>query len=356
MSNLTLSDIQHFHTDILTIRTAGVSLNFPRNGAATIAVDCDSLESLRASLHAIESEIAASAGRGKDITTAVNTSPRLPVSYQSAFRTWVESGHSPLAFEPLVASSEERLRRAGALRLSVVPALLWLVFGYFALTTICVLTAANFEALVKDMRTEPGPILSILLTIRDWMPVWAWLAPLLLLLFTVAMLRNHLLQPRPITPPSDSAGRGPSRNGRYAGAAEVVRRSNLARHAADLIDRGVPPEQAITDVATAMNPHNAPLAAGPQELPPLLQWATAVPNSSAPAGDEAVSSSHMNTQSKMRLVSNIYRGISHIAAIQQKSASRTRYAVILLGGLFVLLISLTVFGPLVELLYFVAGS
>lgn len=356
MSTLTLADIQHFHTDLLTIRKAGVLLEFPRNGTSTVTVDCDSVASLRASLHVIESEIAVSIAQGKDIAAAVNTAATLPASYKSAFRTWVETGHSPVAFEPVVASSEERVRRAGALRLSMVPALLWLVIGYCALTTICLFTAANFEALVKDMRTEPGPILSMLLALRDWMPVWAWLAPLLFLLVMVAILRTHLMQPRPVGESRATGGTSNPQKSRYAGAAEVVRRGNLARHAADMMDQGMPQEQALTELATAMNPHSAPLDTGPRELPPLLQWATAVPDLDLPENAVTSVPQSANATSKMRLASNIYRGISHIAVLQQQSASKTRYAVILLGGLFVLMISLTVFGPLVELLYFVAGS
>ncbi len=59
--------------------------------------------------------------------------------------------------------------------------ILWLVASYFALLSICLVTATSFLQLTEDMRMEPGPVLAAVLAVRDWMPVWIWAAPIAIL-------------------------------------------------------------------------------------------------------------------------------------------------------------------------------
>ena len=81
----------------------------------------------------------------------------------------------------MVAISDEAQQYRGAQRIATVQPILWLVASYFALLSICLVTATSFLQLTEDMRMEPGPVLAAVLAVRDWMPVWIWAAPIAIL-------------------------------------------------------------------------------------------------------------------------------------------------------------------------------
>lgn len=336
MHELTLSDLQRFHADLLTIRSAGVELEFQGAPAGSSSIDTSTVETLRSSLLQIEDNLAAAKARGASVESLIEASDSLPPQYLTALRSWEFTGQLPLSFEPVVAMSDEAHRCRGAHRVSIVQPISWMLIGYFALLSICFVTANSFLRLTEDMRMEPGPILSAVLLVRDWMPVWIWVAPLAILSGTW-MIWNRK--------PSCGSNRLRGRN--FVGSAETLRRANLAKQTADLIQQGVAPNQAINMLGIG-----GIGAVDKTQLPPLLQWAANTPRTNS--ATDAVELD--DTRARMLLASGIYRGIASVAALQQQKLARTRIPYVLLGGILVLCISLCVFGPLIELLYSLAKA
>jgi type II secretory pathway component PulF len=223
------------------------------------------------------------------------------------------------------------------------------LLAYAGMVAFCLFFVPTLENMYGSLRISGGKGLHILQTLRDTMPYWVAVPPLVFVLIVTWPFKARL------TNAGNFAGRFPHW---LPGMSHVVfqeRCANFAEALANLVDRGVTLEEGLRLAAGACG--DARLRQGAHALaatlesgqvlgedpsaaacfPPFLRWALLHSEPSAGRGRA------------LHMAANIYRQAASRRAVRWRLAAPIVIGVVLSGGV-TLLYGLALFLPVVELL------
>jgi type II secretory pathway component PulF len=309
--------------------------------------------STAATLERIQSTVSRRVGRGETLDEALQgDESEVPSAYRSLVRLGLHS-HDTLA-----AGFDGASRVAGAadrVRYSVESALVYplvvCVLAYAGMISLCVFFVPALEGMHESLRLTPGPGLRVLQWVRDAMPFWVVLLPLLLAAFAALRMRSRSRQR------AQTWRVGPL-FGWLPGVSRMMFQEECARFAdalSGLLQEGIPLGEALQvaadssgdprlretvgRLATAVAGGELPADDSPTALkfPPFLRWA--LWHSEGTTGRPHA----------LEIAARVYRTAAERRGQQLRTVAPV-VAMVLFGGTITLVYCLAVFVPLVELL------
>ncbi len=345
MEAATLDDFMAFNDQLAALVEAGVSLELGLESTGDHPAE---------SLERINAAVARRVSRGASLADAIDDDDRLPDAYRCLVQIGLRSGQFDAALDGAqrVADSTEDASygvRAALFYPLIVCSLVWL-----GLMGFCLWLLPSLESMQAGMRVPPSRGLRMLQWLRDAMPLWVALPPAALLVWLAwRLLRTG--RPATTAPRRGLLSRWPGMTRSVA----QLRWANYADDLATLVAAQAPLAEAMPLAAYAsgepsivkssrtladslehgLTPRDEHAAVLP--FPPLLRWALF---RAEPAIDRPRA---------LRMAAEVYRSSA------QRGAERVRLvapvvACAIIGGAAVLLYSLALFVPLVELLKAVA--
>jgi type II secretory pathway component PulF len=298
---MTVEAIQQFHRELLGIASLGIPLDL---GFTRTKQDLsEALDEIAVSIQQSLSEAPLNA-------VTVSEIPDLSPNYRSALATWLATDGSPIAFESLVMPGVVRQQARKLWNASMLQPLVILALSYFVMIYICSVTVPKLEAVYAQTGHAPGIGASIMIAMRKLLMVWIPAVPIL-----VACLIFY----------------------------RIKRTQTIS---SKFIDSTKTNQQALADLATARLaellrvdialPKALELVPQLSQLP-LMQWAI-----SEKTNKERVLA--------LQFATATYRRIAEVRCDRMRSWVPP-LAMGLVGGGIVLLVGLSVFWPVAELLY-----
>ena len=336
MSDVTLERVLAFNRELLALSATGLPLDLGVTERS---------ESIKARLERINTALATRIQRGQGIEQAICEDSELTPQYRAAVLTWLRCSDPTVALDGLAAPTVARRQLGLSIGQSMLYPLIVVTLTYFGFLYLCGVTAPKIEAIYQQIAQTPSDSLEFLAVGRQLMPIWA---PLIPLLFIFAAIGWRLRVSGSSWLPGSS---------RYL---DAVRSANTAQQLARLMESGMslPESMALAGPllgsAGLMETEPTALAAGPEtsvnqdgrpeasafdsrELPALLRWAV-----SGDLGGEPMPKA-------LRFVAQTYRQKARRQEAIWRFMAPTICGV-LLGGVFVLGYSLSLFLPVVQLL------
>ncbi len=137
-------------------------------------------ESLKDRLAALSSDLMIDCKDGKSLEEALLGNQKVPLQYRESLLAWWVGDRCPDAISPLHAIGynlqDSRLR----VELAYLSPLLVMALGYLVLLCLSFTFVKNLEVIYLDTATVPGWGWRIMKGVRDWLPVWGFGIPILL--------------------------------------------------------------------------------------------------------------------------------------------------------------------------------
>jgi type II secretory pathway component PulF len=343
MDSASLDDIIAFNEQLAALTEAGISLDLALVGRHPSAEQA---------LKRIQYTVTRRVNRGETLEEALEGEEEdVPASYRSLLQQGIRSGDfsEALIGSSRVAESLDESRHAMAS--ACVYPLILCALAYIGLIGFCWYLVPVWQEMYQSASLTPGPGLRILQTVKDTLPYWVAVPPVLLILLLMVSRSKTLNRA------TNDPGSG-LRIGWLPGAKQALfqqRCSHFADSLGELLRVGTPLDVAVRIAGDASN--DTTLSAGAHLLaddvacgglpsddsraaslfPPFLRWAVW-------HADETTSRS-----SALRIASRLYRE----AADRRLERLRTLVPIALLvalGGIATLLYGLALFAPFVELL------
>jgi type II secretory pathway component PulF len=310
---LTIDDVLEFNEQLMFMESIKIPLELG------FQMDRSLLDN---KLLEIKSRLAIRHLQGKTIEEVLLEDQEIPSQYRASLVAWARGGRSIRSISSLVMLGRWRRNAVKQLNTALIQPLTLLALVYLGFLCLFWILIPNLEGIYMQIRKQPGICLSILSRIRSWEYVWGPAFPIIALAIVLAwrawipksnlrMLPQKLLE------------------------TTAVRNSNLAESLAGLIDAGHTPEQAVSWV----NRDKIDVDRSKQSaMPPLIQWALV---ENREADEQAIG---------LRFFGEIYRNPLRYSM----SRSGRNYSSILgaiLAGMLVLGFGLSLFLPMIELLY-----
>ena len=327
-------------------------------------------QSVDASLEHINAELALRVSRGQSVEKALAEGRKIPQRYRAVMQTGLHGDSIASILEGVSrrAIAVDGLRSTVGYSL-VQPLVLFTLF-YFAFVFLCVSVSPTFEGIYRQLYRQPSTSVALLATARQWLPYWAPVPPLLVILGVLVWRRGS--RQRFVTI------QGRKRWRWIPGATDYLSattRANFADQLAMLLENNVPLAEGLPLAAAATGDSSLVAAAetiteagkkgagtfcrnGPKgtlskrfltpfcpspnqrevrALPPLLRWAL-----TSDLGEEPLAPI-------LRFASATYRqAAEHREAVWNVAIPALAGAV--LGGVFVFTYGLCVFLPVIQLL------
>lgn len=313
MRELTHDDLRAFHAEILRVSDAGIPLEL---GSLTGG-------SIRQTLAAIEGRLLIH--QSGSLERVLKPDALLSKQYIGALRLWVQSSRASVALEPLSAAGMTNRRNLDWRRLAFVQPLIWLVVAYLGFLIVCLVTVPGFEDLRDLTRAPVTWTMQIVSTAKSTLPIWAALLPVAFLYIFWRIMWRESTRPEQST---------------HSGAATYDWNSTVAYQASKLLQADVAPAETKEFVESAAPPAAAKLKDSESPLPPLLDW--------------ALETEPETRQAALGFVAGLYRGLATQTSVPV-ARKHLPTLLTLLGAFLVLVVSLSVFVPLIEMLLFVAA-
>jgi general secretion pathway protein F len=345
MNTTELTDLIALNDQLVALREAGVPI---AAGGET------SPRGLSVTLERVNASIARRVGRGESLDKAIESDASLPVWYRNLVAAGLREGDLETALRDYsrVANSADETRFVA--ESAILYPLIVVGLAYIGMIAFCLFFVPTLESAYATFRISPGSGLSILQLVRDLLPLWIAVPPVLLLIFIVWRRRKR----------SSRTSADVSDGGLLGGVAGTLaamfdqRAAYFAESLASLDEHDVPFDQALSlaaglcgepALADAARATSANIAAGKPvsqsasalRFPPFLRWAIF---ESEPAVDRARA---------LRMAAAIYREASTQGIKRAKIVAPIIWLV-LLGGSATLLYGLALFVPVVQMLKAVA--
>ncbi len=343
MGSASLDEIIAFNEQLAALAEAGIPLDLVLVGRN---------RSTAKALKQIQSTITRRINRGESLEEALEgDEDDVPATYRSLLQQGIRSGDFSEALDGSSRVAESLDESRHTLASAFVYPLILCALAYIGLIGFCLYLVPVWQGMYQSASRSPGPGLRILQTIKDALPYWAAVPPVLVILSLVAWRRK-----------ASHAMIGDRRNsmrvGWLLGARQALfqqRCANFAASLGELVDAGTPLDAAVRIAGDGSNDAN--LRAGAHLLaddiargslpsdgsraaslfPPFLRWAVW-------HADETVGRS-----GALRIATRLYRE----AADRRTERLRTLAPIavlVALGGTVTLLYGLALFAPFVELL------
>lgn len=343
MEKATLDDFMALNDQLAALAAAGVPLDvgLGSSGKDTAAV-----------LEKVNNAVARRVSQGASLSEALEVDdPAVPSAYRGLMQLGVQSGnlYAPLDGSSRVADTVNESWYA--VRSSLTYPLIVGCLAYIGMIGFCLFFVPTMSNMQQSMGLQRGFGLGILEGLRDSLPYWVPIPPVLLLLFLVWQLRGA---------PSRglSSGRSASALAWIPGMSRALfqqRSANFANTVANLLDEGMPLAEALPlaaaacgdvhlnqggrSLAAALNDGHVPDddSATARQFPPFLRWA--LWHSEATTGRARA----------LHMAARIYRESAqrHIDRLRIVAPIAT---CVVLGGGITLLYGLALFVPVVEML------
>ncbi len=347
MSTVELDDFMAFNDQLMALSEAGVPV-----GAGEEIPDGN----LPAMLSRINALVARQVSRGDAVEAVIENGDRVPAWYRNLIVTGLKSDDLNASLQEFsrVASSADESRYVNESALFYP----FIVCGlaYLGLIGCCLFFVPHMESAYTSFEIEPGTGLVFLQKVRDTLPIWIALPPIIFLFWIVLRWRRRSFL-------NASAGGTISRLlGLISGTSQSVQQQQCAHFAetmASLEKGNVPLDQALAisaggcsdaslaesaralaENAASGEPLNADSPEA-QRIPPFLRWALLQSDATVGRGRA------------MHMAAALYRDASNYS-IQRAKIVAPMLGVVLIGGTVTLLYGLTLFVPLTQMLKAVA--
>jgi type IV pilus assembly protein PilC len=343
MSSASLDEIIAFNEQLAALAEAGIPLDLSLVGRN---------RSTAKALKQIQTTVTRRINRGESLEEALEgDEDDVPASYRSLLQQGIRSGDFSEALDGSSRVAELLDESRHTLASAFVYPLILCALAYIGLIGFCLYLVPVWQGMYQSARLPPGPGLRILQTIKDALPYWAAVPPVLVILSLVSWRRKTLHS-------ATSDPRNGIRIGWLPGATQALFQQRCAHFAASLgqlLDAGTPLDAAVRIAGDAANDAN--LRAGAQLLaddiargslpsdgsraaslfPPFLRWALW-------HADETTGRS-----GALQIATRLYREAADRRAERLRTLAPIA-VLVALGGTVTLLYGLALFAPFAELL------
>ena len=306
MRELSLDSIRTFHVDLLAAKQAGLELDF----------GLEQPEDLESVLVRLEQDLAI-ASSDQELETRLERSSLATKRYRTALDAWMTTDGEAVSIAPLVRSSMQWHPSYNLRVLQLIMPFIWFLIGFVVVSFVVNFLFPGYLSLAEQMRYD-SLVFRTLRFLYEFRSVWMLAVPLLGVCYLVFCLARHKKKL------AFSSGTDISKAYVADQAATLVRGNRSVSESLQLASENF------------RGGSNAP-------LPPLLSWA-----------EESSVRGGVNDPRPLAFASQVYQ---YVAQIKRSIAHRnvvTRSA-ILFGSLVALLVGVSVFVPVVELLVFASS-
>ena len=319
MSDDSLEKILEFNRELSTLSAIGLPFD----------VETEPSETITSRLERISSALETRVGGGQSIQQAMADEPLVSPRYQSAASAWLRCDDPTVALDGLAAGAIASRRLCASFNQWIAYPLIVATLTYAGLLVLCTFTVPRIESLLDQIGQTPTGILRWLSEIREWMPVWSVVVPLV----AVTLFAWQQWRPR---------RQRPSDSGRRSGYLATARHADMAERMARLLESGVPESESLALVTNRVD-QSGDDNPDPRSLPPLLGWAL-----TSDLADQA-------RPGVMRMVAQTYRQAADRKGRMWRSIALA-FVGVLVSGVFVLGYAVSVFAALSQLLQNIALS
>jgi type II secretory pathway component PulF len=332
MSKLTLDDVLAVNEELAALADLGIPTNLGP-GAAHSAVP--------GTLEQINSSLTLRTSLGQSLVSAAAENQELPSIYRSALETGLRSNSLSATLDGISRQATAETELRSTVGRSLISPLIVLAIGYLGFIFLCLYYSPTIEGMYEQVDQPLSRPVGFLVAMREWLPYWATLLPLLIIGAVILWQRGwggwQMLVP-----------------GKQRYSADV-RNANFAHQLRSLVDNGIPLEESVSlaaqvtgdagliDASVALldsYSRNEKLPSDAEVLravPPLLRWVL--------TGD-------LGDQSLPEVLQFAEKAYLHKA---ERRAALWRYLLptmigAFLGGSIVLAYGMSVFVPFVRLL------
>ena len=340
MAAATLDDFMALNDQIVALIEAGVPIDVGLG---------ESRADIAGALSQINALVARRVSQGQSLVDAVRDEPSLPGRYRSIVLSGLRSENLIVALSTwtrLGASIESSWH---TVRTSLRYPLVLCAMVYVGLIGLCLFLVPRFEHFFDSLGMRAGFVLQLLQALRDSMPIWIAIPPVLLLIFYFWQQRRSSNE---LT--SSEAARRLSWLPGMSQSLFQQRCANFAELVATLLDSGVPLNDGLRlaaassgdwkladgarTLADTLERGQPAIDYGPAEVfPPFLRWALL--DSSATTG----------TSRALRMAADVYRD-SASRRIDRLQLFAPLVACVVIGGGVTLLYGLALFVPISDML------
>ena len=340
MAAATLDDFMALNDQIAALVEAGVPIDVGLG---------KSRNNVSEALSQINALIARRVSQGQSLLDAVHDEPSLPGRYRSAVLTGLRSENLSVAISTWTRLGASIDSSWHAVRTSLRYPLVLCAIVYVGVIGLCLFLVPRFEHFFDSLGMQAGLVLQLLQAVRDSLPIWIAVPPVLLLVLYFWQQRNSSSE----LTTSQAAQRLSWLPGMKTSLFQQ-RCANFAELVATLLDSGVPLQESLRLAAASCGDRK--LADGARMLadtlergqpgidcnsadvfPPFLRWALL--ESSGTAG----------TSRALRMAADVYQG-SASRRISRLQLFAPVVACVVIGGGVTLLYGLALFVPISDML------
>ena len=172
MTEAPLQRILAFNQELASLSAAGLPLEVGIRGTQEDFVE---------QLEEYSTAISRQCSRGESIEQAITESSELNPIYRAAAWAWIHCDHPSVVLDGISSPAETRMQMSQSMGRSMLYPLIVLSFAYLGFLYLCISIAPKIEAIYAQLWQRPSSSLSFLLTVRDSMPIWGPLLPLLVI-------------------------------------------------------------------------------------------------------------------------------------------------------------------------------
>ncbi len=301
-----IDDLIAFNQQLITLIQAGLPVELGDGTPSELVAE---------QLAQINSRIALQVGLGRSVDQAMAGDSLVPTPYRAAWETWFHGNRPIEALNALTSQAEARREIQVNVGNSLIQPLIVLSLVYVGFIYLVLVAARQLEATYQQLGEPPSVSLRFLTLAREWLPFWAVLLPLVVLLAIWVWRSKSAAWSYEWLP-------GKKR------FVEAIGKANYAENVARLLDT----QHSLAESLQLVGPFKKNA-----ELPAILRWAFAT---------DVEDSSRVNL---LRFAARAYRE----AAKREVARWRNWLPLIvgaLVGGSIVLAYGLSLFTPMVELL------
>jgi type II secretory pathway component PulF len=299
----------------------------------------------------INASVARRVSRGESLDQSLESDEQaIPATYRSLVRLGLYGGDMSAAIAASHRVAEFTDDSTHAVRSAFFYPMVVCCLAYFGMVGFCLFFVPTLENMYASLRLPPGARLNVLIAMRDWLPYWIAVPPIVLLIWWLWLFRTR----RRTAPGSELDTRRPAWLPGVSRSVVQERCANLAEMLAKLLQQNVPLDESLRIASGACG--DARLAAGadaiaeqlrcgvaPTEVdsadqcfPPFLRWAV-------------LHSESIGHERALQMAARIYRESAERAA-QRLRIFAPLVACVVVGGGVTLLYGLALFVPVVEML------
>jgi type II secretory pathway component PulF len=317
MSQVSIAPVFAFHGQVMRLASTGlpIDLGLCSDGSPS------SLPSLQSAMTRVEDVLRLRVGLGQPLPEAIAEAPELTPRYRALLLAWLDAEEPSAVLDSLTHAAQDRVRLSRELGVSLIEPMLLMLLTFAAFALLCTTTVPRFEAIYAQLWKKPPGVLAALIVLRDSMPIWIIVVPIILAMFWFWLMRRG----------SISSWRWFPGGKRYL---ESLRYATFADQVATLVNRGVTIDHSmmLADAELA-----ASLKADPDSAPPLLRWAI-----SGDVGNEP-------RQNVFHFVATSYRQIAEHRSLGLRLVLPA-VLISIIGGTLVFVFGISLFMPMVDLM------